>query len=100
MVRRDGTNVMIKYLRLMVAAAALAAATSPCLGGESRLGRATSQEIFRDSSGRTVGTSTTDSAGTITVRDASGRTVITGSCSDPGRCKLRDNPRFFLEDRP
>jgi hypothetical protein len=37
------------------------------------------QTTFRDSSGRTTGTATTDSQGTTTFRDASGRTTGTAS---------------------
>jgi len=54
--------------------------SSPCFGGDkSVLGTATRQEVLRDSSGRTTGTITTDSAGTNTIRDASGRVVGTQS---------------------
>jgi YD repeat-containing protein len=40
-------------------------------------------QSFRDGSGRTTGTATTDSNGTTTFRDASGRT--TGTASRPRR---------------
>ena len=41
------------------------------------------QRTFRDGSGRTTGTASTDSNGTTTFRDASGRT--TGTASRPRR---------------
>jgi hypothetical protein len=41
------------------------------------------QQVFRDASGRTVGTATTDSAGTTVFRDAGGRT--TGTATAPRR---------------
>jgi hypothetical protein len=88
---------MIRSFRKLVAIALLAVVTSPVHAGSGRLGTATTQKVFHDASGKRIGTAVTDSRGTITVRDASGRVVISGSCSDPGRCKLRDNPRFFLD---
>jgi uncharacterized membrane protein len=43
--------------------------------------QATSQQIIRDASGRTIGTATTDSAGAVKFRDAMGRT--TGTVTTP-----------------
>jgi hypothetical protein len=42
------------------------------------------QTTFRDASGRTVGTATTDSQGTTTFRDAGGRTTGTATHSNQG----------------
>jgi hypothetical protein len=45
---------------------------------------AQNQTTFRDASGRTTGTATTDSQGTRTFRDASGRTTGTATFSNQG----------------
>lgn len=45
---------------------------------------AQNQTTFRDSSGRTTGTATTDSQGTTVFRDAGGRTTGTATPSDQG----------------
>jgi hypothetical protein len=42
------------------------------------------QTTLRDSSGRTVGTATTDSQGTVTFRDSGGRTTGTATFSNQG----------------
>lgn len=48
------------------------------------------QRTFRDASGRTTGTSSRDSNGTVTYRDASGRTTGTSSRDSGGRTTFRD----------
>jgi len=48
------------------------------------------QQTLRDSSGRTIGTVTTDSQGSMTYRDASGRTMGTASVNGHGTTTFRD----------
>jgi hypothetical protein len=45
---------------------------------------AQNQTTFRDASGRTIGTATTDSQGTTTFRDAGGRTTGTATHGNQG----------------
>jgi hypothetical protein len=54
------------------------------------LARAQNSTTFRDSSGRTTGTVTTDSNGTKTFRDASGRTTGTATTNSNGTTSFRD----------
>jgi hypothetical protein len=54
------------------------------------LARAQNQTTFRDSSGRTTGTATTNSNGTKTFRDASGRTTGTATTNSSGTTTFRD----------
>lgn len=49
------------------------------------------QTTFRDSSGRTIGTATTDSAGSRTFRDAGGRTTGSASTDSGGSTTFRDS---------
>lgn len=51
---------------------------------------AQNQTTFRDASGRTIGTVTTDSNGTKTFRDASGRTTGTATRDSNGTTTFRD----------
>jgi YD repeat-containing protein len=51
---------------------------------------AQNQTTFRDASGRTTGTVTTDSNGTKTFRDASGRTTGTATTNSQGTTTFRD----------
>jgi YD repeat-containing protein len=51
---------------------------------------ASAQTTFRDASGRTTGTVTTDSNGTKTFRDASGRTTGTATTNSNGTTTFRD----------
>jgi YD repeat-containing protein len=51
---------------------------------------ASAQSTFRDASGRTVGTVTTDSNGTKTFRDGSGRTTGTATTDSNGTTTFRD----------
>src|SRR5262245_62948094 len=51
---------------------------------------AQNQTTFRDASGRTTGTVTTDSNGTKTFRDASGRTTGTATRDSNGTTTFRD----------
>jgi len=48
------------------------------------------QTTFRDASGRTTGTATTDSNGTTTFRDAGGRTTGTATRDSNGTTTFRD----------
>jgi hypothetical protein len=48
------------------------------------------QATFRDSSGRTTGTASTDSGGQTTYRDAGGRTLGTSSTDSQGTMTFRD----------
>jgi YD repeat-containing protein len=48
------------------------------------------QSTFRDASGRTIGTVTTDSNGTKTFRDGSGRTTGTATTDSNGTTTFRD----------
>ena len=52
---------------------------------------AQNQTTFRDSSGRTVGTASTDSQGTVTFRDSGGRTTGTASTDSQGTTTFRDS---------
>ena len=55
------------------------------------VGTANAQETtFRDSSGRTTGTATRDSNGTVTFRDGSGRTTGTATRDSNGTTTYRD----------
>ena len=55
------------------------------------LGMAQAQQTtFRDASGRTTGTASTDSNGTKTFRDASGRTTGTATTNSNGTITFRD----------
>jgi hypothetical protein len=49
------------------------------------------QQTFRDSSGRTIGTATTDSQGTRTFRDDRGRTTGTATRDSGGTTTFRDS---------
>ena len=51
---------------------------------------AQNQTTFRDASGRTTGTVTTDSNGTKTFRDGSGRTTGTATTNSNGTTTFRD----------
>ena len=51
---------------------------------------AQNQTAFRDASGRTTGTVTTDSNGTKTFRDAAGRTTGTATIDANGMITFRD----------
>jgi YD repeat-containing protein len=51
---------------------------------------AQNQTTFRDASGRTTGTVTTDSNGTRTFRDGSGRTTGTATTDSNGTTTFRD----------
>jgi hypothetical protein len=51
---------------------------------------AQNQTTFRDASGRTTGTATTNSQGTKTFRDASGRTTGTATTNSQGTTTFRD----------
>jgi YD repeat-containing protein len=51
---------------------------------------AQNQTTFRDASGRTTGTVTTDSNGTKTFRDAAGRTTGTATIDANGMITFRD----------
>ena len=51
---------------------------------------AQNQTTFRDASGRTIGTVTTDSNGTKTFRDISGRTIGTATRDSNGTTTFRD----------
>jgi hypothetical protein len=51
---------------------------------------AQNQTTFRDASGRTTGTVTTDSNGTKTFRDAGGRTTGTATRDSNGTTTFRD----------
>ena len=51
---------------------------------------AQSKTTYRDSSGRTTGSATTNSSGKTTYRDASGRTKGTASTSSSGKTTYRD----------
>jgi hypothetical protein len=52
---------------------------------------AQNQTTFRDASGRTTGTVTTDSNGTKTFRDAGGRTTGTATRDSNGTTTFRNN---------
>ena len=69
----------MKYLSALVLLAALATPAA-----------AQNQTTFRDSSGRTTGTATTDSQGTKTFRDSSGRTTGTATTNSQGTTTFRD----------
>jgi YD repeat-containing protein len=66
---------------MLIAAAMLFAATAAM---------AQNQTTFRDASGRTIGTVTTDSNGTKTFRDGSGRTTGTATTDSNGTTTFRD----------
>jgi hypothetical protein len=51
---------------------------------------AQNQTTFRDASGRTTGTATTDSNGTTTFRDATGRTTGTATRESNGTTTFRN----------
>jgi YD repeat-containing protein len=51
---------------------------------------AQNQTTFRDASGRTTGTVTTDSNGTTTFRDGSGRTTGTATTNSNGTVTFRN----------
>jgi hypothetical protein len=51
---------------------------------------AQNQTTFRDASGRTIGTATTNSQGTTTFRDAGGRTTGTVTTDSNGTKTFRD----------
>ena len=72
----------MKYLSLLVLLAALATPAA-----------AQDQTTFRDASGRTTGTVTTDSNGTKTFRDGSGRTTGTATTNSNGTTTFRDFQR-------
>jgi hypothetical protein len=66
----------------------IAAAISLALAGAAA---AQNQTTFRDSSGRTTGTATKDSNGTVTFRDASGRTTGTATTNSSGTTTFRNS---------
>lgn len=51
---------------------------------------AQSKTTYRDSSGRTTGSATTDSSGKTTYRDPSGRTTGSSSTNSSGKTTYRD----------
>jgi hypothetical protein len=51
---------------------------------------AQSKTTYRDSSGRTTGSATTNSSGKTTYRDASGRTTGTSSTNSSGKTTYKD----------
>jgi hypothetical protein len=52
------------------------------------------QTVVRDAAGRTVGTATRDSGGTVTFRDAGGRTTGTATRDSGGMSRLRAAPKL------
>ena len=73
---------MTKMMFLAVAAAVLLAATVAKAEQAST--------TFRDASGRTIGTATTDANGTKTFRDGNGRTTGTATIDANGTTTFRD----------
>jgi hypothetical protein len=53
-------------------------------------GMAQNQTTFRDSSGSTVGTASTDSGGMVTFRDGRGNTIGTATTDSGGQTTFRD----------
>jgi YD repeat-containing protein len=70
----------MKYLSALVLLTALATPAA-----------AQNQTTFRDSSGRTTGTVTTDSNSTKTFRDGSGRTTGTATTNSNGTATFRNS---------
>jgi len=75
----------MRMIRLLEGVAALAVLTCPALGQQSP------QTTYRDSGGRTIGTATTDSQGSVTYRDSGGRTTGTSSRDGQGTTTYRDS---------
>src|SRR5215813_14905886 len=69
---------------------AMSALTIALLLASTVLAAAQNQTTFRDASGRTTGTVTTDSNGTRTFRDGSGRTSGTATTDSNGTTTFRD----------
>ncbi len=68
----------------------MSALTMALLLASTVLAAAQNQTTFRDASGRTTGTVTTDSNGTKTFRDAGGRTTGTATRDSNGTTTFRD----------
>jgi hypothetical protein len=69
---------------ILILAAIVAALAMPAAAQQSP------QTTYRDSSGRTVGTASTDTQGTVTFRDSGGRTTGTASHDSQGTTTFRD----------
>jgi hypothetical protein len=76
--------------RLRFALIATAAAVISALILTSAYAGERGQEVFRDASGRTIGTATRDSQGTTTFRDSRGVTTGTASPGPSGTTTFRD----------
>jgi YD repeat-containing protein len=79
-----------KPWRAKAAGAAVFALALVVLAAVADPAAAQNQTTFRDASGRTTGTVTTDSNGTKTFRDASGRTTGTATTNSNGTTTFRD----------
>ena len=93
---KNKRNPVARAIALVVVGVAILLMLSATNGGCRVLGVCigsahAQQTVVRDAQGRTVGTVTTDSAGTKTFRDGSGRTTGTATRDSGGTTTFRDS---------